>query len=97
MIGQGFKNEVEETEFLLSHALKLPFVGFESEKESFLTRFSAAKVTTSEKKNILDILNKRISSRIPAAYIHNRAVFGEYVFYVDERTIIPRSRNPVFL
>lgn len=36
-------------------------------------------------------LQKRAIDRTPAAYLTHEAFLGEYRFYVDERTIIPRS------
>jgi ribosomal protein L3 glutamine methyltransferase len=37
------------------------------------------------------VIDRRVNDRVPAAYITNEAWLGSYKFYVDERTIVPRS------
>lgn len=44
-----------------------------------------------ERKELFDILYKRIVLRKPLAYIFNQAILGNLTFYVDSRVLIPRS------
>lgn len=50
-----------------------------------------ARLTTQEKVLIVDRVKKRITERIPVAYLVKEAWFGGLNFYVDERALIPRS------
>lgn len=50
-----------------------------------------ARLTDREKRNIAKSLTLRVSEKIPASYIVNRAWFCGIKLYVDERVIIPRS------
>jgi len=50
-----------------------------------------ARVTTNEAKAILDVIARRVTSRKPAAYLVNKIYMRGLPFYVDERTIVPRS------
>lgn len=55
------------------------------------------RLTQTEKTKLLNVLKRRIVERIPAPYITNQAIFGDYIFYVDSRSIIPRSRTTNFI
>eukprot|EP00455_Lapot_gusevi_P040833 TRINITY_DN4663_c0_g1_i1.p1 TRINITY_DN4663_c0_g1~~TRINITY_DN4663_c0_g1_i1.p1 ORF type:complete len:283 (-),score=73.91 TRINITY_DN4663_c0_g1_i1:115-963(-) len=50
-----------------------------------------ARLTPTELEEVLDLLLTRLEKRIPAAYLTNQAILGDYSFYVDKRVIIPRS------
>ena len=50
-----------------------------------------ARVTAHEGKAILDVIARRVATRKPAAYIVNKIYMRGLPFYVDERTIVPRS------
>ena len=39
----------------------------------------------------MNIIQRRVEQRIPAAYLTREAFLGDFSFYVDERVIIPRS------
>jgi ribosomal protein L3 glutamine methyltransferase len=53
--------------------------------------FSTQGLTSDERTAVLRIIERRISERLPAAYLTNEAWLAEYRFYVDQRVIVPRS------
>jgi len=50
-----------------------------------------ARVTAAEGKKILDLIARRVTTRKPTAYLVNKIYMRGLPFYVDERTIVPRS------
>jgi ribosomal protein L3 glutamine methyltransferase len=50
-----------------------------------------ARVTEAEGAKILDLLERRVATRKPAAYLVNKIYMRGLSFYVDERVIVPRS------
>jgi ribosomal protein L3 glutamine methyltransferase len=81
--GHGTDNAWDEAVFLVLHALHLP----QNIDRSVLD----AKLTTSEKQTVIELLWRRVMERIPAAYLTNEAWFCNMPFYVDDRVLIPRS------
>jgi ribosomal protein L3 glutamine methyltransferase len=81
--GQGTDDPVEEAIFLVSEALGLPMDRIDS--------FLPARLTSAERRKISALIEKRVRSRIPAAYLLRRAYLQGVPFYVDERVIVPRS------
>jgi len=81
--GHGSDNAWDEAAYLLLHALHLPLDRLEP--------FLDARLTSDERAAALRLLERRISERLPAAYLTNEAWLGEHRFYVDERVIVPRS------
>src|SRR5262249_19194623 len=53
--------------------------------------FAGARVTHDEQKKIFDLIETRIRTRKPAAYLMQKAYLRGIAFYVDERAIVPRS------
>ncbi|MFZ2266917.1 MAG: 50S ribosomal protein L3 N(5)-glutamine methyltransferase [Azonexus sp.] len=81
--GHGSDNAWDEAVYLTLHTLSLPLDRLEP--------FLDAKLLPHERDALLDIYRRRCEERLPAAYLTNEAWLGEHRFYVDERTIVPRS------
>ena len=83
VFAHGTTDPVAEAAFLVCETLHLHPDQFES--------FATARVTAAEGKNILDLIERRVTTRKPAAYLVNKIYMRGLPFYVDERTIVPRS------
>jgi len=81
--GHGSSNAYDEAAYLLLHTLRLPL--------DRLDPFLDARLLPEEIQALLNVVERRTTERLPAAYITNEAWLGGYRFYVDERTIVPRS------
>ena len=81
--GHGSDNAWDESAYLLLHTLHLPIDRLEP--------FMDARLTGDERAAALRTIKRRITERLPAAYLTNEAWLGEYRFYVDQRVIVPRS------
>ncbi|QWG12452.1 50S ribosomal protein L3 N(5)-glutamine methyltransferase [Bradyrhizobium sediminis] len=79
----GTTDPVAEAAFLVCETLHLHPDQFEA--------FATARVTAQEARAILDVIARRVATRKPAAYLVNRIYMRGLPFYVDERTIVPRS------
>jgi len=83
VFAHGTTDPVAEAAFLICETLHLHPDQFEN--------FANARVTVAEGKLILDLIERRIVTRKPAAYLVNKVYMRGLPFYVDERTIVPRS------
>ena len=81
--GHGSDDAYDEAAYLVLHTLHLPLDRLES--------FLDAALTHTEMYEVLNIIEKRVEQRIPAAYLTHQAFLGDFSFYVDERVIVPRS------
>jgi ribosomal protein L3 glutamine methyltransferase len=81
--GHGSQSAYDEAAYLILHTLHLPLDRLEP--------FLDAKLTAQECDAVVAILERRVKERIPAAYLTHEAWLGDHRFYVDERTIVPRS------
>jgi len=81
--GHGSASAYDEAAYLILHTLHLPL--------DTLEPFLDARLTSSEKKALSELLQKRVEKKIPAAYLTHEAWLGALRFYVDERVIVPRS------
>ncbi|WKA27749.1 50S ribosomal protein L3 N(5)-glutamine methyltransferase [Bradyrhizobium roseum] len=83
VFAHGTTDPVAEAAFIVCEALHLHPDQFES--------FAMARVTATEGRKILDLIARRVTTRKPAAYLVNKIYMRGLPFYVDERTIVPRS------
>jgi ribosomal protein L3 glutamine methyltransferase len=81
--GHGSSEAYDEAAYLILHTLHLPL--------DRLDPFLDARLTETERAELIDVLQRRAELRIPAAYLTHHALLGEFSFYVDERVIVPRS------
>ena len=81
--GHGSDNAWDEAAYLLLHTLHLPLDRLEP--------FLDARLTEAERNTVLHLIERRVKTRVPAAYLTHEAWLGEHRFYVDERVIVPRS------
>ena len=81
--GHGTTTALDEAAFLILEGLKLPI--------DALDRFLDAKLLRSERERLDALIEARVTTRKPAAYLLNRAYIQGVPFYVDERVIVPRS------
>lgn len=83
VFAHGTTDPVAEAAFIVCEALHLHPDQFEM--------FAAARVTAHEGRRILALIEQRIATRKPAAYLVNKAYMRGLPFYVDQRVIVPRS------
>jgi ribosomal protein L3 glutamine methyltransferase len=83
VFAHGTTDPVAEAAFLVCETLHLHPDQFEA--------FATARVTVAEGKAILGLIARRVTTRKPAAYLINKIYMRGLPFYVDERTIVPRS------
>ena len=81
--GHGTDNARDEAAFLILEGLRLPIDAL----DPVLDR----KLTVAERERVAQLIDTRIATRKPAAYLLRRAYVGGVPFYVDERVIVPRS------
>lgn len=81
--GHGTDNAWDEAVSLVLQRLHLP--------QHINEQMFSARLTTAEKRDIADIVARRVTERKPVAYLTNQAWFCGLPFYVDERVLVPRS------
>ncbi|RDE73697.1 50S ribosomal protein L3 N(5)-glutamine methyltransferase [Haemophilus sputorum] len=81
--GHGYDNAWDEAQQLVLAAVYLPADVPEAMYQSRLTLV--------EKERVIRLIETRLGTRQPVAYLTNSAWFCGSEFYVDERTIVPRS------
>ncbi|HTQ72653.1 MAG TPA: 50S ribosomal protein L3 N(5)-glutamine methyltransferase [Burkholderiales bacterium] len=81
--GHGTANARDEAAWLLAHALRMPHGEFSG--------CADRELTAREERKVLRLLDRRVRSRKPLAYLIHEAWLGDHRFYVDERVLVPRS------
>ena len=81
--GHGARYARDEAAWLVMHALNLP--------PAAAAGAARRLVGPREARRVLALLERRIRSRKPAAYLTREAWLGEFRFRVDERVVVPRS------
>jgi ribosomal protein L3 glutamine methyltransferase len=81
--GHGSNSAWDEAVYLCLHALSLPLDRLEP--------FLDAHLLEAERDALATLLTRRITERVPAAYLTGEAWLGELRFRVDQRVIVPRS------
>jgi len=83
VFAHGTTDPLAEAAFIVCETLHLHPDQFET--------FATARVTAAEGKQILEVIARRVTTRKPAAYLVNKIYMRGLPFFVDERTIVPRS------
>jgi ribosomal protein L3 glutamine methyltransferase len=83
VFAHGTTDPVAEAAFLVCETLHLHPDQFEV--------FATARVTATEGRKIFGLIEQRVTSRTPTAYLVNKIYMRGLPFYVDARTIVPRS------
>ena len=81
--GHGSANAYDEAAYLVLHTLSLPL--------DTLDPFLDARLLPEEIDAVLKVIDRRVTERVPAAYITHEAFMHGLRFYVDSRVIVPRS------
>lgn len=81
--GHGTQNSYDEAVWLILSALHLP--------HDTLENFLDAVITEAERRKLAQLIERRVTERVPTAYLLREAWLGDFKFYVDERVIVPRS------
>ncbi len=81
--GHGAANAIDEAAFLVLEALSLPI--------DDINPWLDTQLTDRERTTLASLIDERVRTRKPAAYLVNKAYIQGVPFYVDERVIVPRS------
>ncbi|MGL4496454.1 MAG: 50S ribosomal protein L3 N(5)-glutamine methyltransferase [Beijerinckiaceae bacterium] len=81
--GHGASSALDEAAFILLEALSLPV--------DDINPWLDARLTLAEREKICALIDTRVTTRKPAAYLLNKVYQQGMPFYVDERVIVPRS------
>ena len=81
--GHGASNALDEAAFLILETLNLPV--------DDINPWLDAKLLPDEREKLATIIEARVTTRKPAAYLTKKTYIHGVPFYVDERVIVPRS------
>lgn len=81
--GQGTTTALDEAVALVLYAVHQPY--------HLSATFFDCVLTLEERQAVVNLIERRINERVPAAYLTKESIFMGLPFYVDERVLIPRS------
>ena len=81
--GHSYDNPIDEATHLVLQTLHLP--------HDLSPAYGAARLTESEKKRVLALIERRVRERLPVAYLTGEAWFAGLKFKSDSRALVPRS------
>lgn len=81
--GHSVDNALDESTQLVLHALHLP--------HDLGPAYGQARLTASEKADVLTLLGRRVDERVPASYLTGETWFAGLNFRTDARALVPRS------
>jgi ribosomal protein L3 glutamine methyltransferase len=81
--GHSYDNALDESTHLVLHTLHLP--------PDIGPAYGQARVTSSEKAQVLALFQRRLDERVPVAYLTGEAWFAGLSFKSDSRALVPRS------
>lgn len=81
--GHGTDNSTDEAAALVFHVMALDHAGSAD--------IYAREVSSKQREKVQALMQQRIESRVPLAYMLGEAWFAGLVFHVDERVLVPRS------
>ena len=87
--GHGTDNAADEAAWIMVHVLQIDFVHLANHYERAVASEHAARFRR--------LIEQRIATRKPTAYLLNEAWFAGLRFYVDERVLVPRSHFGEFI
>lgn len=81
--GHGTATAIDDAAAIVLFVLHLPY--------DLPAEYFAATLTVAERTAVIRLFERRISEKIPSAYLTHETVFAGLSFYVDERVLVPRS------
>ncbi|PKM10589.1 MAG: 50S ribosomal protein L3 N(5)-glutamine methyltransferase [Gammaproteobacteria bacterium HGW-Gammaproteobacteria-3] len=81
--GHGTASALDEAAAIVLYGLHQPY--------DLAPVYLDSVLTPAERVAVIDLIEQRIATRKPAAYLTHEALFAGLTFYVDERVLVPRS------
>jgi ribosomal protein L3 glutamine methyltransferase len=81
--GHSYDNAIDEATHLVLQTLHLP--------HDLSPAYGQARLTAAERQTVIELLDRRVSERVPVAYLTGRAWFAGLEFISDPRALVPRS------
>ena len=81
--GHGTATALDDAAALVLFSLHLPY--------NLSDSYFSAQLTFEERDKIIALIEQRVNTRVPTAYLTHEAIFAGLAFYVDERVLVPRS------